>query len=172
MRRISIVVGMAGLALACQPAETPEQLEARLTAETEAATAALDSAYTRMQEFVAAENADSLAAMYAEDARLYPSDEPLVEGRDAIRAKYVEWFGMGTAEIDAERLGLVVSGPVAIERMKWSMTITANPGDPPMPPMTMVGKGVVVWRKIGDRWMIVDDIGNNDAPMTPPGGQT
>jgi ketosteroid isomerase-like protein len=172
MRRICIVAGIAGLAIACQATETAEQAEARMTAEAEAAAVALDSAYARMMSFVASENADSLASLYAENARLYPQDEPIVEGREAIRAKYVSWFGMGTAEIDSERLGLTVNGPIAIERMKWTMTITAEPGGPPMEPLTMVGKGVVVWRKIGNQWLIMDDVGNNDAPMVPPAGQS
>jgi ketosteroid isomerase-like protein len=125
-----------------------------------------------MTSFVVSENADSMASLYAENARLYPADEPLVEGREAIRAKYVEWFGMGTAEFTHQRIGILVNGPVAIERMKWSMTISPNPGGPPFEPMTMVGKGVLVWQKMGDQWLIVDDIGNNDAPMMPPAAGT
>jgi ketosteroid isomerase-like protein len=170
MRRFGIVVGIVALAAACQPAETPEQTEARMAAETDSATAALDAAYARMESFATSENADSLASLYAENARLYPSDEPLVEGREAIRAKYAQWFGMASAEFTHERMGILVNGPVAIERVKWSMTLTAKPGGPPMPPMTLVGKGVVVWQRIGDQWLILDDIGNNDAPMTPPAG--
>jgi ketosteroid isomerase-like protein len=169
MRRIGIVVGMAGLAAACQPAETPEQMEAGVAAETDSATAAIDAAYVRMMSFVTSENADSMASMYAENARLYPSDEPLVEGREAIRAKYAEWFGMGTAEFQNRRLGLTVSGPFAIERNTWSMKITGEPGGPAFE-MTGTGKSVVVWQKIGDQWLILDDIGNNDKPMTPPAG--
>jgi ketosteroid isomerase-like protein len=169
MRSVYIVAGIAALVLACRAAETPDQAEARMAAEAGVATAALDSVYERMKGFVATENADSLAALYAEDARMYPQDEPIVVGRDAIRAKYIEWFGMGTADIRSERLGILVNGPVAVERMTWTMTITAEPGGPPMEPMTMIGKGVVVWRKIGDQWLIVDDIGNNDAPMAAPG---
>jgi hypothetical protein len=36
--------------------------------------------------------------------------------------------------------------------------------------MVSEGKGIVVWQKVGDQWLIVDDIGNSDAPMTTPGG--
>ena len=169
MRRIRIVVGMAALAVACQPAETPEQVDARMAAEAEAATAALDAAGARMMSFVASENADSMASLYTENARMYPADEPLVEGREAIRAKYVEWFGMGTAEFQSRRLGLTVNGPFAIERVAWSMKITGEPGGPAFE-MTGTGKSVVVWQKIGDQWLILDDIGNNDKPMAPPSG--
>jgi ketosteroid isomerase-like protein len=165
------MVGLvAGLALACQAAETPEQAAERMAAETEAATAALDAANARMQGFVTTENADSMAAMYVADGRLYPEAEPLVEGHDAIRAKYAEWFGMGTAQIESRRLGLTVSGSIAVERVAWTMTLTADPGGPPMEPMVIRGKGVIVWQKVGDQWLIVDDVGSSDAPMMPPGG--
>jgi ketosteroid isomerase-like protein len=165
------LIGLAaGLTVACQPAETPEQAAERMAAETAAATAAIDSANARMASFVPTESADSLASMYATDARLYPEGEPLVEGRDAIRAKYAEWFAMGTAQIETRRLGLTVNGTLAVERIAWTMTITAEPGAPPMEPMVSNGKGVIVWQRIGDQWLIVDDIGNSDAPMAPPGG--
>jgi len=111
-----------------------------------------------------------MASLYAENARLYPEAEPLVEGRDAIRAKYAEWFGMGTAEFQHRRLGLTVDGPLAIERVAWSMKITGEPGGPPMEPMEGTGKSVIVWRKVGDTWLIEDDIGNMDHPLAPPGG--
>jgi ketosteroid isomerase-like protein len=169
MRRIGIVAVIVGVAAACQPAETPEQMEARMAAEAEVATAALDAAYARMLSFVASENADSMASLYAENAKLYPADEPLVEGREAIRAKYVEWFGMGTAEFQNRRLGLTVNGPIAVERVTWSMKITGEPGGPVFE-MTNTGKSVVVWQKVGDQWLILDDIGNNDKPMVPLAG--
>jgi len=165
------MVGLvAGLALACQAAETPEQAAERMAAETEAATAAIDAANARMMSFVPIENPDSIASLYASDGRLYPEAEPLVEGREAIRAKYAEWFGMGTAQIESRRLGLTVSGSIAVERTAWTMTITGEPGGPPMEPMVSQGKSVIVWQKVGDQWLILDDIGTSDAPMMPPGG--
>jgi len=170
MRSLTMVALVAGLALACQPAETPEQAAERMAAETDAATAAIDATNARMLSFVTSENADSIAAVYAPDARLYPEAEPLVEGRDAIRAKYAEWFAMGAAQIETRRLGLTVNGTLAVDRTAWTMTITADPGAPPMEPMVIQGKGVVVWQKVGDQWLIVDDVGNSDAPMMPPAG--
>jgi ketosteroid isomerase-like protein len=171
MRSLTMVGLVAGLALACQAAETPEQAAERMAAETEAGTAAIDAAYARMNSFVTTENADSMAAMYAPEGRLYPEGEPLVEGRDTIRAKYAEWFGMGTAQIETRRLGLTVNGTLAVERTAWTMTITGEPGGPPMEPMVSQGKSVIVWQKVGDQWLILDDIGNSDAPMMPPGGR-
>jgi len=170
MRRTCSLIGIVAAAAACQPAETPEQADARMAAEAETAAAELDAIYVRMMEFVASENADSIAALYAEDARLFPADEPLVVGRAAIRDKYAEWFGMGTAAFTNERIGLTVNGPLAVERLTWTMTLSAEPGGPAMAPMTIVGKNVTVWRRVAGRWMIIDDIGNNDAPMMMPGG--
>lgn len=170
-----IALSALSLVGACQAAETPEQLEARMQAEADSVVAAIDAIYARMATFVQTENADSVAALYAEDARMFPQGEPMVQGRDAIRAKYAEWFGMGSAEFEWQRLGVTANGPLAVERGTYTMVIRPEPGAEDTTSMTDRGKSVVVWRKVGGRWLISDDIGNSDAPMptmAPPAGQT
>lgn len=168
MRRL-MVPGALLLVAACGPAaETPEQMQARMQAEAESVTVALDAIYGRMATFVTSENADSLAALYTEDARMFPEAEPLVVGRDAIRAKYAEWFGMGTATIEWKRMGVTANGPLAVERVTYTMTLRPEPGVADTMSMTIQGKSVIVWRKMGDQWLMTDDIGNSDAPMMPP----
>jgi ketosteroid isomerase-like protein len=164
------LIGAALLLAACQAAETPEQMQARMSAESETVTAALDAIYARMQAFIASENVDSLASLYAEDALLYPQGEPLVEGREAIRAKYAEWFAMGNAAFENRRISVTANGPLAIERGRFTMTITPEPGDTTgMPAMTETGKYVVVWKNVNGTWLISDDIGTSDQMMAPPG---
>lgn len=168
MRRL-IMPGALLVVAACGPAvETPEQVQTRMQAEAESVAAALDAISARMTSFLATENADSMAALYAEDARMFPEAEPLVEGRAAIAAKYAEWFGMGSATMEWKRLGVTANGPLAVERGTYTMTITPEPGAADTTAMTLRGKSVIVWRKVGDQWLISDDIGNSDAPMPPP----
>jgi ketosteroid isomerase-like protein len=154
---------------ACGPAaETPEQMQARMQAEAESVTVALDAIYARMASFITSESADSMATLYADDARMFPEAEPLVEGREAIRAKYAEWFGMGSATVEWKRLALTANGPLAVERGTSTMTLRPEPGVADTTSMTLQGKFVIVWRKVGDQWLMSDDIGNSNAPMVPP----
>jgi ketosteroid isomerase-like protein len=157
---------------ACQATETPEQQDARMAAEAEAFTAMLDSVGPRMTRFTTDENPDSVAAMYAPDARMYPEGEPMVQGREAIRAKYAEWFSMGSGEFTTNRLGVTVNGPVGVERGTFTMHIMPDSGAPPeMTEMRANGKYVIVWRLVDGQWLISDDIMNMDAmPGAPAGG--
>jgi len=41
-----------------------------------------------------------------------------------------------------------------------------------MPSITGTGKAAIVRTKVGDRWLILDDIGSADQPMVPSGGGT
>lgn len=167
MRKGLVVVGVV-MAAACAQPETAQQMQARMSAEADSVAAVIDGIYARMQRFIAEEIPDSMAAMYAEDARMYPQGEPLVEGRDAIRAKYAEWFGMGSAEFEFQRIGLTANGPIAVERGTMTMHIMPDSGAPPgMTEMTESGKYVIVWKKVDGQWLIADDIANTDA-MTPP----
>lgn len=136
-----------------------------MQAEADSVGVALDAIYARMQSFVQSENADSLAALYAQDARMFPEAEPLVTGRDAIRAKYAEWFAMGTAEITSQRIGLTANGPLAVERATYTMVLRPEPGAADTTSVTIQGKSVIVWQKVDGQWLITDDIGNSDAPM-------
>jgi uncharacterized protein (TIGR02246 family) len=167
--RARCVIGMLAVVLACQRAETPAQTQARMAAEADSVAVALDAVYARMNQFLAAENADSIAALYAEDARLYPQGQPMVVGRDAIRAQYADWFGMGSAQFENHRIGITANGPLAVERGTFTMTIMPEADAPPdTPTMTETGKYVAVWVKVDGQWLIGDDIGTSDRPASPP----
>jgi ketosteroid isomerase-like protein len=154
---------------ACQAAETPEQMQARMAAEGEAFAAMLDSVGSRMARFTTEENPDSIAALYAPDARMFPQGEPMVQGREAIRAKYAEWFGMGSGEFTFNRLGVTVNGPIGVERGTFTMHIMPDSGAPPgMTEMRETGKYVIVWKLVDGQWLISDDIGNTDSMPGAP----
>jgi uncharacterized protein (TIGR02246 family) len=162
------LIGGLALLVACQRAETPEQAQARMAAEAESVAVFLDAAGERMLAFATSEDADSMASLYAEDARMYPQGEPVVEGREAIRAKYAEWFAMGSAQFDIRRHSITANGPIAIERGAYTMTIRPDPGAPAgMTAMTDTGKYVLVWKRVNGQWLIADDIANSD--QLPPG---
>jgi hypothetical protein len=61
---------------------------------------------------------------------------------------------------------VAANGPIAIEAGTYKFTFTP-PGAPA--PMTDTGKYLVHWHKVGDKWMLVDNIWNSDLPAMPAG---
>ena len=61
---------------------------------------------------------------------------------------------------------MVANGPLAIEAGTYKITFT--PAGAPAP-ITDTGKYLVHWHKVGDKWMMVDDIWNSDLPAMPMG---
>lgn len=91
---LSIVLLLAGAALGCAPPGEEDAPEAATDTpaepgDDEAAVRALAEAWdpTFMME-----DADAMAALFTEDAVRLPANEPIIAGREAIRADFVEVF--------------------------------------------------------------------------------
>jgi uncharacterized protein (TIGR02246 family) len=96
----------------------------------------------------------AIAAMYAEDAYVLPPGHDIVKGRAAIEAF---WKGatqqLGNAKLVA--VDVMPLGPRAGREIgTFSFETKAQP------PQQVVGKYVVIWRKIGPHWLLVTDIWN------------
>jgi len=109
---------------------------------------------------------DKLLSHYADGASLMLSDQPLAQGKDAIRAALQGVLadtnlaaGFTTSSVDVSK-----SGDFAYTQGVFTMTKT-NPRT--KKPETATGKYVIVYRKQADgSWKAVADIGNADAPGT------
>jgi ketosteroid isomerase-like protein len=113
---------------------------------------------------VAAGDSAALAANYAEDAVLMPPGNAAVEGREAIGQFWQGGISAGMARIElAEGEVIATSADTILERSTARIFNAA--GD-----VIDQGKYVVVWRKVGDQWLMVWDIWNSDAP--PPAAAT
>jgi ketosteroid isomerase-like protein len=60
---------------------------------------------------------------------------------------------------------ITAAGDLAVERGSYEETYT-QPGA--SAPVTDRGKYLVHWRRIGGKWLMVDDIANSDLPVTAP----
>jgi uncharacterized protein (TIGR02246 family) len=100
--------------------------------------------------------AAALAAMYAPDAYVLPPGHDIVQGRPAIEAF---WRGamqqLGDAKLVA--VNVLPLGPRAAREIGTFSFQTKT-----QPPHPAVGKYVVVWRHIGDRWLLATDIWNTN----------
>ena len=163
-RSLMAALGIFAMITACQPvAETAEQAEARMASEAAAAKTAIEASNTRFMAHFNAGQGDSVAAHYTEDGRVMAPNMPVASGRQAIAASM---GAMGGATLVLTTESVAASGSLAVERGTYKITLTP-PGA--TAPITDTGKYLVHWHKVGDNWMMVDDIWNSDLPAMPMG---
>jgi uncharacterized protein (TIGR02246 family) len=116
--------------------------------------------------FLAAD-ADAVAQCYAEDAVLFLPGAPKMEGREAIRAGYADFF----AHFTIKSMTLAEAGHQAMgdHAASWGaftlVTVSKEDGKE----TTEVGRYTDVSRKQGGRWVYVVDHASDDPPPAPAG---
>jgi uncharacterized protein (TIGR02246 family) len=101
-------------------------------------------------------DAAAVATLYAEDAYVLPPGSAMVKGRAAIEAF---WRQAAQQMTDAKLTTLDVL-PLGRSAAREIGTVTLKTKS--QPPQEVVGKYVVVWRKIGRDWKLATDIWNTD----------
>lgn len=111
---------------------------------------------SRARWYVAGE-ADSLVSVLAEDVWYLPPNMAPFVGRDSLRAFWARAFKWGRWEYARQTAEVVVSGVIAVERGRYTLTFTAGP-ESPIPPFQDRGNYVVLWRQDSDgQWRAVWD---------------
>jgi uncharacterized protein (TIGR02246 family) len=98
----------------------------------------------------------ALAQMYTEDAVALPAGAAAVRGRSAIQS-FWEKAAEGVADFKLTTLDVKTLGPEAAREIGSFTMRTKSPQ-----PQDLVGKYVVVWRKVGSDWKLATDIWNTD----------
>ena len=97
----------------------------------------------------------TIAAMYAEDAYVLPPGADIVKGRAAIEAFWKQAVQqLGDAKLTT--IDVLPLGRRLAAREIGTVTLKTKA----QPPQEIVGKYVVVWRKIGRDWKLSTDIWN------------
>lgn len=112
----------------------------------------------------AAKDVERTVSFWADDAIVFPPDQPAVSGRDSIRKFVDESFHLPGFAIRWETTQVTVSphGDFAYAVGRNEFTVNGPDGRP----ITTAGKGVTVWRKEADgAWKCVIDIWNNELPQ-------
>jgi len=124
--------------------------------------AALRALGRSYQEAVLANDAEVVAALYAEDATEMPPNTPVRQGRAAILAAYrtpvapVSTFSLTSVETDG------VDG-LAYDRGAWTATVAIEGMEEPV---TETGKYLCIARKQGDgSWLWAIVTWNSDLPL-------
>jgi ketosteroid isomerase-like protein len=114
-------------------------------------------------------NVNALAEMYAEDCwQMPPHAEPLV-GRAAVREFWKQAVQWGEFRFSLETQDVVVAGPVAVERGRYTLTVSARPGAPHgFTSSEDRGNYIVMWRREHDgQWRAVWDAPVSTARVPP-----
>jgi uncharacterized protein (TIGR02246 family) len=101
-------------------------------------------------------DAAAVAALYTEDAYVLPAGSAMVKGRAAIEA----FWRQAAQQMSDAKLTTVDVLPLGRSAAREIGTVTLKTKS--QPPQEVVGKYVVVWRKIGRDWKLATDIWNTD----------
>jgi uncharacterized protein (TIGR02246 family) len=141
MWRILMIV--AGLGLGAPPAVA--QNKAMIEKLNDAWTAAFNKG-----------DAATVAALYTEDAYVLPPGSAMVKGRAGIEA----FWRQAAQQMTDAKLTTVDVLPLGRSAAREIGTVTLKTKS--QPPQEIVGKYVVVWRKVGREWKLATDIWNTD----------
>jgi ketosteroid isomerase-like protein len=155
-------------AVACQTTESPEQMNARIKKESDAAKTAIAASNAKFTSAVAAGQADQIGAMYAEESHLMPPNAPLVHDREDIQKFWAGFLAMGSITMTLETEDVVANGPVSVEIGSFSMSLKPPADAKGAAPMEEKGKYMVQRQLVGGKWEIVNDIWNTDTPAPAP----
>ena len=112
----------------------------------------------------AAKDVDKLAAFYADDASVFFTDAPVINGITAIKAAFKPFFADKnfTNTFASDKVDVAKSGDLGYSQGAYTMTFT----DPKTKKvLTVKGKYVTAFQKQADGgWKAVADIFNEDAP--------
>jgi uncharacterized protein (TIGR02246 family) len=112
----------------------------------------------RWEEALNSGNAEAVAALYSDDARLLPPNAEPARGRAAVAAEFSTMIAAGL-KVDLEDLDSVVAGDVGYKVGTYSLLA---PGGVTVDR----GKYIDVWRKIDGEWKITNDIWNSNLPVS------
>ena len=101
-------------------------------------------------------DAAAVAVLYTEDAYVLPPGSAMVKGRAAIEA----FWRQAAQQMTDAKLTTVDVLPLGRAAAREIGTVTLKTKS--QPPQEVVGKYVVVWRKIGRDWKLATDIWNTD----------
>ncbi len=103
-------------------------------------------------------DAATLARMSTERAILLPPNAEMIEGREAIKEYWQSVFAAGLKDVSLRTIRVDEYGRDAAREIGRVRL------DAPMPRDALEGKYLIVWRKIGESWLLDSAIWNFTRP--------
>lgn len=156
MHRFVIGLVLAAVIVGCRAESRTDSAAVRRT---------IDSQNTKFEAWYAAGQIDSLATIFAEDARQMPPNMAPLVGRDSIKAFWTNAVKWGKWEFDLNAVDVVAADSLAVERGTYTLKFTAGAGSP-MPSFEDRGNLVHLWRRESDGvWRLVWDAPVSMIPL-------
>jgi ketosteroid isomerase-like protein len=119
-----------------------------------------------------AKDAAKVASFYADDAIAMPPNDQIVNGRSGIEATFKKAFDNNVGSISLQTIESVTGGDWGFQAGTWKLTTGAAGSIAGAvvvaeSPRVMVGKNMVIYKRVGNGWKLAYDIWNDDA--VPPG---
>jgi uncharacterized protein (TIGR02246 family) len=126
--------------------------------------AGVDSAAGRLLTALRTNASDSLLALMADDVVLMPPNEPLLEGKEAVRTWYDGLLTqLRTSDLTMTDREVLLGGEWATEIAAFEWTLVPVGGGPAV---TDRGHYLQVWHREPDgRWLFAREIWNSSTPL-------
>ena len=99
---------------------------------------------------------EGITQAYADNARIFPPGRETIQGREAVKAFWVEDV-KGSSDLVLTIVDVKAFGDSDLREVgKFTGKTTGND------PQTFAGKYITIWHKSGDKWEITEDIWNLD----------
>ena len=120
----------------------------------------IEAVNAQFMKLVEAKDAAGLAALYTENARVLPPNGPPVEGRAAIEQMFAGLVqGIGRVQLDT----VEVEGHGDTAHEQEALTFYDAAGA-----KIDEGKGIVIWKKVGEDWKLHRDMFSSNLPPPAP----
>jgi uncharacterized protein (TIGR02246 family) len=146
---------------ACAPAGSSSS-----AADTSKDMADINTLRSDFQTAVNAGDAAKLAGLYTADAVQMLENAPAITGRDAIQKHVQDEFGQFSESMTLTSDETKIAGDWAFDRGGFMVHMMPKTAGVPM--IMEQGKYIVILQKENGAWKVAREIGNSNAPMTPP----
>ncbi len=159
------VVFFCVLIAACQSAETPQQADERITAESEAARTELEAIQANFERWYSAGAVDSAASILTEGHSWLPPNQPAGAGRSQWISTNKPLVATGKFGIHHVTESVLASGPLAVMRGRYVLTFAPGAAAQAGAKASAdTGKYLWQWRKVDGRWLVEAAAWNSDLP--------
>jgi len=105
-------------------------------------------------------DANAISMIYTSDAKLFPPNKDVIEGRETIKNVWSFNLKMGIKEAIVKTLSAESYGNTAIEEGRYELYAKGHQ-------MLDQGKYIVIWKKEDGQWKLQKDIWNTSNPAPP-----